>query len=204
MRGIDRRRCPFCAGRLRSGHDPGHQADGGRFDITFDASDLAGKPQGRARLHPQLPIEKPGRVDEGVAVQPAKPGKLRLFKARNRLEDAHLLGIFQFRLEADHVVERAKRVVLAKLDHRVRTAAVMRIRQSHRLHRPEAKRLVPARGHDLDRHAPFEIGGVFLPFAKAHLLAVQKRLDKTVILRLVHRAVDIVLAVAAIRGFVVA
>ena len=59
-------------------------------------------------------------------------------------------------------------------------------------------------GNLFDRHAALEIGGVLLPFAECHLLAGQQSLDKGIILRLVHGAVDIVLAVAAIRGFVIA
>jgi hypothetical protein len=49
-------------------------------------------------------------------VQAAQPGELGVLQARDHAEDPHLLAMLQLGLEADHVVERAERVVLAQLD----------------------------------------------------------------------------------------
>ena len=46
-------------------------------------------------------------------MQTAKPGEFRILQAGNGAEDAHLLAVFQFGLETDHVEQRAKFVVLA-------------------------------------------------------------------------------------------
>ena len=112
--------------------------------------------------------------------------------------------MLQLRLEADHVVERAKRIVLPKLHDRVGLdGRVVRVGQAHRLHRPVPQRLRAALGHDLDRQAAVEIGRAF-PFLEFGLLAVEQRLDEGLILGLVHRAVDVVLAGAARPDLVVA
>ena len=66
-----------------------------------------------------------------------------------------------------------------------------------------AQRLAAAPGHDLDRQAAVEIRSAF-PLAELGLVAGQKRVDEGVVLRLVHRAVDIVLAGAARPHLVVA
>ena len=79
----------------------------------------------------------------------------------------------------------------------------MRVGQPHRLHRPVAQRLAPALGHDLDRQAAVEIGRAF-PFLELGLVAGDQRVDEGVVLRLVHRAVDVVLAGAAGPDLVVA
>jgi hypothetical protein len=75
---------------------------------------------------------------------------------------------------------------------------VLGIVEPDRLHRPEAQRIKPAFGHHLDRHTAFEIGGVLLPLAKLGLGRVEQALMESQILLLVHRAVDIVLAVALV------
>ena len=76
------------AAPLGGRHPPGHQADGGAFDIAFDAGDLSGKAQARHGLKPQPLVEELGAVEEGVAVQAAKPGEFRRLEARNGPEDA--------------------------------------------------------------------------------------------------------------------
>ena len=49
-------------------------------------------------------------------MQAAQPCEIGILQPRNAAEDAHLLGIFELRLEADHVVERAQRIILPQLD----------------------------------------------------------------------------------------
>ena len=71
------------------------------------------------RLEAQRRVEQLRRIDEGVAVQPAQPRELGLLEAGDGAEQADLLGMLQLGLEADHVPQRAERIVLAQLDHRV-------------------------------------------------------------------------------------
>jgi hypothetical protein len=70
----------------------------------------------------------------------------------------------------------------------------MRVVEPDRLHRPVAQGVDPALGHDLDRHAALEVGGVRLPLLEHALLAVEQPLVERQVLLLVHRAVDVVLA----------
>src|SRR3712207_9270048 len=59
----------------------GEEADGGGFDIALAAGDLAGEAYVRRPPEAQRGIEQLGRVDEGVAVEPAEPGELGLLEA---------------------------------------------------------------------------------------------------------------------------
>ena len=69
-----------------------------------------------------------------------------------------LLAMLQLGLEADHVVERTQRVVLAKLHHGIGPPSGARIGKADRLHRPEAQGFAAALRHHFDRQAAFEIG----------------------------------------------
>ena len=61
----------------------------------------------------------------------------------------------------------------------------------------------PAFGHHLNRQAAVEIGRAF-PFLELGLVTRNQRLDESLVLLLGHRAVDIVLAIAARSNLVVA
>ena len=61
-----------------------------------------------------------------------------------------------------------------------------------------------ALGHDLDRQAAVEIGRRGFPILEIGLVAGDQRIEEGVVLRLVHRAVDVVGAVAAGPDLVVA
>src|SRR5262245_27815380 len=73
-------------GRRLPGHAPafgrrrlaGKETDGGAFDVALAAGDLARKAQARADAEPKLSIEQLRRIEEGVAMEPAEAGKLRL------------------------------------------------------------------------------------------------------------------------------
>ena len=139
-------------------------------------------------------------------MQPAEPGEFGLLQARDGAKNALLFTVLQLGLEADHVPQRAERVVLTQLDHGIRPAALrmfgrgpVRIVQPDRLHRPEPQRFHAAFRHDLDRHAAVEIGGVRLPFLELALFARQDFLAEGQILVLGHRAVDVVAPVTAQR-----
>ena len=131
-------------------------------------------------------------------MQPAKPRELGLFQARYGAEQFHLRAMFQLGLKADHVPDGAELVVLTQLHHRMRPAAGAWIVQADRFHRPEAQRFRPAFRHHLNRHTALEIGRVLFPVLEIGLFAVDQTLNERIILRLVHWAVDIVLAIALV------
>ena len=149
-------------------------------------------------------IQEARAVDEGVAVQPAQPGELGPLQAGDHPQHAGLLAMLQLGLEADDIVERAQRVVLPELNHRMRPAAGARVGEAHGLHRPEAERVAAAGRHDLDRQAALEIGRARLPFLELGLLGREQRVDEGRVLPGVHRAVDVVGTRAAGPGLVVA
>jgi len=137
-------------------------------------------------------------------VQPAKPRKFGVLKARDHPENVGLRAVFQLGLESDHIVERAERIVLAQLDDGIGLdLGLMAVGQPHRLHRAMPQGLAAALGHDLDRQAAVEIGRAF-PFLEAGGVARDQGVDKGVVLVLVHRAIDVVAAGAAGPDLVVA
>ena len=116
-------------------------------------------------------------------MQAAEAGEFGILQAGNGAEDAHLLGVFELGLEADHVEQRAELVVLAQLHHRIGLdVGLARIGQAERLHRPVAQRFAAALGHHLDRQAAVEIGRCGFPFVEDGLVAGQQRVDEGVIL----------------------
>ena len=78
-----RRRLERLAARLGRGHAAGDQPDRGALDIALDAGDLPGKAQPRLSLQPKLAVQHLRRIEEGVVVQPAEPGELRVLEARD-------------------------------------------------------------------------------------------------------------------------
>ena len=128
-------------------------------------------------------------------MQAAKSGEARIFQPRNKTEHIGLRAIFQLGLKADHIKQSAQRIVLAQLHHGMRfNIRIMGIGQAARFHRPVPQRIASARRHHFNRQAAIEIGRVFFPFLKIRRVAFYQRVEKSIILRLVHRAVDIVLA----------
>ena len=105
--------------------------------------------------------------------------------------------MLQLGLEADDVVERAERVVLAQLDDGVGAVAGALVGEADRLHRAVAQRVDATRRHHLDRQAALEIGRRALPFFEVGLVAVEQRLDERDVLLLAERAVDVVGVAAA-------
>ena len=131
-------------------------------------------------------------------MQPAEPGEFGLLQTGDHAEDAGLLGIFQLRLEADHVVERAERIVLAELHDGIGFVRRVRIGQPDRLHGAVGQRLDAALRHHLDRQAAFEIGRIGFPFLENRLLALEDRRNKSFVLFAGQRAIDIIRAVALV------
>ncbi|MCY1240280.1 hypothetical protein D9M72_531180 [compost metagenome] len=68
-------------------------------------------------------------------MQAAEACKFGILQARDHPEDFRLGAVFQLRLKADHIVERAKRVVLAQLHDGIGLdRRVMGVGEAHRLH----------------------------------------------------------------------
>ena len=115
-------------------------------------------------------------------MQPAEAGELGVLQARDHAEDPRLLAVFQLGLEADHVEQRAERIVLPELHDRVGfLVRPVRIREPDRLHRPVSQGLASALGHDLDRQAAVEIRRP-LPLLEARLVAIEQRAHEGVVL----------------------
>src|SRR5262249_42138119 len=151
------------------------------LDVTFNAGHLAGKAQPRHRLQAQRTIEQTRAVDESVAVKPAEARELRVLQSRDCTQDACLLAMTQLGLKADHVVERAERIILAQLYDSVRLyVRRVRIGEPDRLHRSEAQGFGAALGHHLDRQAAFEIRRL-LELLEFRFLAGKKRRDKRLV-----------------------
>src|SRR3546814_20242818 len=94
------------------------------------AGDLPGKGDAGQGLQPQGAVQKPWRIEEGVAVKPAQPRELGLLQPRNGPENPHLLGMFELGLEADDVPQRAERIILPELDEIGRASCRERVCQS--------------------------------------------------------------------------
>jgi len=150
----------------------------------------------RRFLQAHFLVEQFRRVDEGVAVETAHARKFCFFQTGDGAQQVGLRGIFELGLKPDHVPQCPQRIVLSQLDHGIGAFAGVRVGEADGFHRTEAQCFGTARGHYLDRHAAFEIGRVLFPLLEIGLFALEQSLDEGVILFAVHRAVDIILAVA--------
>ena len=91
--------------------------------------------------------------------------KFSIFKSWNHLEDALLFSPFKVSLETNDIIETTSRIVLTKLNNRIRCLeitvtwpfVILRILQTNRFHRAIEHCLDTTFSHDLDRHTPFEI-----------------------------------------------
>ena len=116
-------------------------------------------------------------------MQSAETREFGVLQARNGAEHAHLLAVFELGLEADHVEQGAKLVVLTQLDHGVRLfTRTVRIGEAERLHRPMPQCFGAALGHDLDRQAAVEIGRRTFPLMEAGLVGGEQGRDERFIL----------------------
>ena len=138
-------------------------------------------------------------------MQSAEADEFGMREPRNGAENALLWTVFQFGLETDHIVERAELVVLAKLHDGVGFCQrIMRVGEPYRLHWPVTQRLAAALGHDLDRQAAVEIGGVGFPFLEVGLLTRDQGVHESIVLLLGQRTIDVVGARATRAKLVVA
>ena len=81
---------------------------------------------------------------------------------------------------------------------------IVRVGETHRLHRAKTKRFTAPLCHNFDGQASFEIRRVFLPVAKLGLLTSDQRVNEGVVLVFIHGAIDVGRCVAARTGLVIA
>ena len=117
--------------------------------------------------------------------------KFRILQPRNQPQHPRLFAKLQVILKSDQVVAVRAQILLAQLHHRPRRLPRSRIAQPHRLHRPKAQRIAPPRRQHFDRQTALKIVEL-LPLFALRRLRRQQRIEKAVILRAIHRAVDVV------------
>ena len=138
-------------------------------------------------------------------MQAAKTGKARLFETGNKFKHMRLFAIFKLGLKAHHIEQSAERIILAQLHHGMRFhVGRMHIGQATRFHRAVAQSIATARGHNFNRQAAIEIGRVGFPLFKIGGVALDERVEESIILGFIHRAVDVIFARAARPDFIVA
>ena len=123
--------------------------------------------------------------------------ELGIREAGDHAEDALLLAPLELGLEAHHREMAGRQVVLPELHHRERSTTRARIDEADRLHGPEAQRVAPAAGDDLDGQAALE-EELVLEGVQLGALGRGQGLMEAVVLRLVERAVDVVVAPLAV------
>src|SRR5215207_8671700 len=94
-------------------------------------------------------------------------------------------------LEADEVVGVGHQILLPELHGRVRLTPRPRVSQAHRLHRPVAQRIDPAPRQLFYRQTRLEPARL-LETLERDALRADERLVEARVLRLVHRAVEVV------------
>jgi len=182
------------AARLGRGHAAGDQSDGGAFNIPLDAGDLAGEAEARIGFELEVAAQDFWRIEEGIAVQPAEARELGVLQPGDLPENLGLHAVFHLGLEADHVPQRAQRIILPELHDGVRLhRRVVRVGEADRLHRPEPQRFTTALGHHLDGQTAVEVGHL-LPVLEFVQRCCNQRIDERVVLPLVHWAVEVISA----------
>ena len=149
----------------------------------------------------RVPSSSTGDLMKVLRCRPPSRANSAFSRPGDHAEDAHLFGVLHLGLKADHVPQRAERIVLPQLHDGEGAAAGLRVGQADGLHRAEARRVAAAFDHHLDGHAAIEIGDV-LPLLEAGFLGRLDGVDEGVVFGLVHRAVEVVLGVAILVGAV--
>ena len=119
-----------------------------------------------------------------------------MFESGNQTKNSLLLSPAQVGLKTDKVVKRAFGVVLPDLHDGVGTLSRAGIVQPDGTQRAETKRVAPARGDDFDRHAAFEVFRLPFEIMQRYPFGRDQSLVKRLILLFVHRAVDVIAALA--------
>ena len=185
------------APRAQARPDARQETRGGRLHVSFDPRHLAREEEPRAPSRLESRLQAGRRVHVGVAVDHPVAHELGLLEAGNHAQDSLLLAPLELGLEADDREVAGRQVVLAELHDRVGAAARARIHESHRLHGAEAQGIQAAAGDDLDGQAALE-EALVLELVDARALRRRERLVESPVLRLGHRAVDVVVAAPAI------
>ena len=146
----------FCFGHFGR-IQTGNQSASRTFHITFDPSHLPSKKDIFALFGSIGLFQELRRIHEAIAMHNAIADKLSVFQARNHLEDALLFPPFQMGLEPYNIVQRSRRIVLAKLNHRVRPFIGFRIFQAHGFHGTKKHRFGTSGCHDFNGHTAFKV-----------------------------------------------
>ncbi len=190
--GLARQRARRFTGCHRSRVHSCHQAGGDSFHVTFHAGNLPGEKNALGGAQLESGGYERRRIDISVAVDLSEAQELGRFETRNHPQHARLVAKFHVVLEADQVEAPRAQILLPQLHHGVRPSAGARIAQSHRLHGPEAQRLPPPPRQFLDRQAGFEERRAVLCNVRGDGLGLQQRVDETLVLIAVQRAIQIV------------
>ena len=144
----------------------------------------AKKSVGRAR-HWSVGKSSRGLSRNVVAMHLTEPDELRFRQTRNHPQHSLLCVPFHVGLEAHQIVERARDVILAKLDHCKRTLSRSGIAEAYRTHGAKRKRIRTPLGQHLDRKASLEIAsGLVIPLelVQVDLLGCIDSIDERVVL----------------------
>jgi len=129
-----------------------------------------------------------------------KSGESRLLQTRDHGKDALLLRKRKPRLKSDDVVQCARKIVLAQLDHGVGAFPRAGIQESHGLERSVGHGQGPARRHRFDGHAALENLWIAFKSVQGCGLGSNQGFIKGEVLILVHGAVQIIRLALAVTG----
>ena len=172
------------------GIHPCHQPRCRRLHIALDARHLPRKEKPVICLKLEGWTQMTRCVHECIPVHHAVAQKLRAREPRNHPEHALLLRPLEPCLEADDVVDRPLRIVLPQLDDGVGTLSRLRMLKPYGLQRSIEQCRLSAQCHDFDGHTALEEDLLFKVVRLCCFCRGQRR-PKSIILCLVHRAVDV-------------
>ena len=125
------------------------------------------------------------------------PQKIRVLQPWDHSKDALLLRVGQTRLKTNQVVSRAVYVFSAQLHHSVRPTPCTWIGKAYGFHWAKGQYAISPIRHHFNWQTAFKVFRLFKR-VRFHFAACANRMQKRVILFLVHRTVDVV-TVALIR-----
>ena len=134
----------------------GEPAGRDRFDIAFDAGDLAGEEQTRICAGREVFVQYLWRIDKCIPVYLAKLQKLGVLQARNQLQNPLLLAVTQMILKSDQPIGVGHHIFLPQLNTCPRFAPRLWIGQAARLHRAVSQSIDAAAGGFFDWQTALE------------------------------------------------
>ena len=190
---------PGQAGRVGARQPPPRHRRG----VALGARDLARRQQAGPLAELQAGVQQLRRLQEGVAVHHAVPHELRLLQPGDQPQHPRLLPPLEVGLEPHQIPEAAVPVLLPQLHHGVGPLGPTHlpivdippagIPEPDRLEGAIAHGVLPPPRQLLDRQAALEEAGALLvKVLELGLLRRQQRRSEGRVLRLIHRAVDVI------------